>query len=122
MIIIFFWHDTGCSVNCSINCWDDIFHVISISLQHKLLTTYYTKHQGNKCKFQLRKTSMYLPQGYTKSSYTVFVYNLDIKKKFSLMMRYKYKNTVKLISLQIPVLYDFWELQMRSIKGLTLCC
>ena len=23
------------------------------------------------------------------------------------MMRYKYKNTVKLISLQIPVLYDF---------------
>ena len=54
---------------------------------------------------------MYLPQGYTKSSYTVFVYNLDIKKKFSLMMRYKYKNTVKLISLQNPVLYDFWELK-----------
>ena len=94
------------------NCWDDIFHVISISLQHKFIVgVYYTKHQGNKCKFQLRKTSMYLPQGYTKSSYTVFVYNLDIKKKFSLMMRYKYKNTVKLISLQNPVLYDFWELK-----------
>ena len=46
----------------------------------------------------------------------VFEYNLDVKKTFAFMMRYKYKNTVKLISLQFPVLYDFWELQMRSMN------